>query len=111
MESIILLTIGWSITSILVNGSIFDGLRNYLLVKQPIFAKLLSCMQCSGFWVGILLGSLATSGIVYNPLDFLVGGSGLPQQILTIVFYAFLNSGVSVLLNGLMIMFTYRNHN
>jgi len=111
METLIFLTIGWSITSILVNGSIFDGLRNYLLVKHPIFAKLLSCMQCSGFWIGFLLGSLATSGIIYHPLCFLVEGSGLPQQMLTIVFYAFLNSGVSVLLNGVMIMFTFKNHN
>ena len=111
METLIFFLIGWSITSILVNGSIFDGFRNYLLVKHPIFAKLLSCMQCSGFWIGILLGSLATSGIILNPLCFLVEDSGLPHQVLTILFYAFLNSGVSVLLNGLMIMFTYRNHN
>lgn len=47
------------ITSIIVDGEIFKKLREYLKLIGPEFInKLLSCYQCSGFWVGIIIGSL-----------------------------------------------------
>jgi hypothetical protein len=53
--AILYLFLGWSLTSLLVNGSIFDPLRNYLLVMYPFFGKLLSCIQCTGVWVGAII--------------------------------------------------------
>jgi len=53
--TIIYLFLGWSLTSLLVNGSIFDPIRNYLIVMHPFFGKLLSCIQCAGVWIGALV--------------------------------------------------------
>jgi hypothetical protein len=55
MDFIILLFAAWSITSIFVNGSIFDRFRTYLIVKHPFLGKLFSCTMCLGFWVGLVL--------------------------------------------------------
>lgn len=106
MKDLFYLIIGWSITSILVNGSIFDPLRIYLLVKKPILHKLFSCMQCSGFWVGIIIGILSVSGLIYNPLDslFSIQNPWL-CHIISVVSYGFLNSGISVLVNSLVVFF------
>ena len=107
MKDLYFILIAWSITSILVNGTIFDQLRVYLLIKAPVLHKLFSCMQCSGFWVGVILGDLANAGIIYNPLGFLFP---LPlnfwvDYLLTALAYGFLTSGVSVLFNSLVIFF------
>lgn len=106
MEDLFYIIIGWSITSILVNGSIFDPLRIYLLVKKPILHKLFSCMQCSGFWVGVIIGILSTSGVIYNPLDALFSMETVwVNSIVAVVSYGFLNSGISVLVNSLVVFF------
>jgi hypothetical protein len=49
---ILLFLLGWGITSTVINGSIFDGIRKYFLVKIPLFGKLFSCIRCLGFWIG-----------------------------------------------------------
>lgn len=49
---ILLFLLGWGITSTIINGSIFDGIRKYLIVKIPLLGKLFSCVRCLGFWVG-----------------------------------------------------------
>jgi hypothetical protein len=108
MKDLYFILIAWSITSILVNGTIFDRLRIYLLIKAPMLHKLFSCMQCSGFWVGIILGILATDGIIYNPLGSLFHSPSNNFWIhypLTTFAYGFLSSGVSVLLNSLVVFF------
>jgi hypothetical protein len=55
MDYIIFLFLGWGITSTVVNGSIFDKLRNYFIVKFPFYSKLLYCVRCLGFWVGAFI--------------------------------------------------------
>ena len=53
----ILLTVG--ITNILVNGSIFKGLRQFLDDHGYFFmSELVNCMMCSGFWVGLFVGMI-----------------------------------------------------
>ena len=69
MNFLIYILIGWGITDILVNGSIFKGVRNYFLVKSPAIGKLFSCVQCSGFWVGILMGILFYLNLIFSPFD------------------------------------------
>ena len=55
MTYILLFLLGWGITSTIVNGSIFNGIRNYFIVKSPILGKLFSCVRCLGFWVGAFI--------------------------------------------------------
>jgi hypothetical protein len=69
MNFLIYILIGWGITDILVNGSIFNEIRNYFLVKFPSIGKLFSCVQCSGFWVGILMGILFYSDFIFPPFE------------------------------------------
>ncbi len=99
----ILLLIGWSITNIIVNGSILDGLRIYLMVKSQIFSKLLTCMQCSGFWVGVFLGFLSCLDHIINPFSAIINSDSLLYFPLTILMWGFLNSGISVLVNSLIV--------
>ena len=44
---------GVGITNLVVNASILEGIREYMGSKSALLNKLLSCMMCSGFWVGI----------------------------------------------------------
>lgn len=93
MDCIIYILIGWGITDILVNGSILDGVRNFFLVKIPLLGKLFTCIQCSGFWVGIFLGLLSTLNVLETPLwDF--------SPVARILASGFLISGCSVILNS-----------
>lgn len=105
MEWIILSLLGWSATSILVNGSIFDQIRIYLQVKIPFISKLMTCIQCSGFWVGVLIGIIASYDIILNPMDSVVTTNGIREIFLSIFLYGLFISGVSVLLNGLVVFF------
>ena len=83
-----LLFLSWSITNILVNGSILDKIRNYSLVKIKPLGKLLSCIMCSGFWVGL--------GVF-----FIFGNIPLVNSIV----FAFMASGFSVIMNSIIIYF------
>ena len=93
MDYLIYILVGWGITDILVNGSILQGIRNYFLVQLPFFGKLFTCIQCSGFWVGILLGILSHLEILSSPLW---DSPALAQ----IVGSGFLISGSCVILNA-----------
>ncbi len=95
--------IGWSITNIIVNGSIFDGIRIYLMVKNQMFSKLLTCMQCSGFWVGVILGFFALLGHIQNPFFQVLNPDSILYFPLTILSCGFWNSGVSVVMNSLIV--------
>ena len=96
MDYLIYILVGWGLTGILVNGSIFYSLRNYLLVKVPFIGKLFTCVQCSGFWVGILMGVLSSIGEISSPFwDY----AEWPVQILG---SGFLISGSSVVINALV---------
>jgi hypothetical protein len=93
--AILYLFLGWSLTSLLVNGSIFDPFRNYLLVMYPFFGKLLSCIQCTGVWVGaIIFVPLLAVGEV--PYISSYGWFGY-------MAYPIIQSGVSVLLESFII--------
>ncbi len=62
MELIITILLTYGMTNIIVNGSIFESFRNWFAHRADkwIFEKtyqLLSCMMCSGFWVGAFVGA------------------------------------------------------
>lgn len=98
MEILILFFLGWCVSTILVNGSIFDGLKNYFLIKSPIFAKLLDCIMCTSFWVG---------GIIFWSL--IPYGFDLPQFFNKVPIWTsylilpFMQSGVSVIIESSVI--------
>lgn len=102
MEHLIYILIGWGVTDFLVNGSILDGIRSYSLVKVPILAKLLSCIRCSGFWVGVLMGLLLPY-LNFHPLPIEL--VDLKTRAIQLFSSGFLISGSSILINALIIYF------
>ena len=61
-------------THIIVDGAIFDKPREWLRNKFPqdhFITKLTGCYQCTGFWVGVVMGAALVS---YNPLVFFACG-------------------------------------
>lgn len=103
MEYLIYILIGWGLTDFLVNGSILDKIRVYFLVKFPLFAKLLSCIRCSGFWVGAFLGTLPLyeiSPFYFFEEEIFVGIRAMAS--------GFLIAGSSVIINALIFSLYYR---
>lgn len=45
----------WGMTHIIVVSKILDPIRNYFIIKSPLMEYMLTCYQCSGFWVGLIL--------------------------------------------------------
>lgn len=56
----LLATIG--MTHIVVHGSIFEGVRNWLEKKLPSkIYEVFTCYQCSGTWCGFICGAMLVS--------------------------------------------------
>lgn len=96
------LFIGWSFATTIVNGSIFDKIRNWLLVRIPILGKLFSCIRCLSFWVGLsIFGMLTNYGFITNIF-------GLPLYF-NFIIYPFIQSGVSVIIESFIIFLRKSN--
>lgn len=68
----------YGMTTILVYGSIFEKLREWIKKHSTFFGSLIVCMLCTSTWVGffmsISLGGLTTSfGIHWLPAIFFDG--------------------------------------
>ena len=98
MDYLIYILIGWGITDFLVNGSILDQTRVYFLVKAPLLAKLLTCIRCSGFWAGVLMGLGCFFGQLLSPMRNF-------EPTLQIICSGFLIGGSSVIINALLVYF------
>jgi len=94
MLNLILITlIAYGITNILIFGSIFESLRLYIIKHSNFLGKLVSCMMCMSFWVGVLL-SITVKSITYS--------NGLvDDKMLAIFLDASLISGVVWLIHTL----------
>lgn len=55
----------YGMTSILVWGSIFENVREYIKLKSNFFGDLISCMLCTSTWVGFFM-SLVLGGLCYR---------------------------------------------
>ena len=97
MEYLIYILVGWGIVDFLVNGSILNKIRSYALVKIPLLGEFLSCVRCTGFWAGVLLGISPFSVLISN---FLITSD---LNILKVVFSGFLISGSSIIINGILV--------
>ena len=53
-------------------GNIFAGIRD-TLSKNKFFKDLFTCALCTGFWAGLLIGTVST----YNPLVFALYSSSI----------------------------------
>jgi hypothetical protein len=98
--NLIFLFFGWCVTSILVNGSIFDKFRNYLIVTSPFFGKLFSCVMCLSVWIGAAL----FWPLLYNGYASYVFQEPIPHWFSYLMF-PFLQSGVSVIIESVIIFF------
>lgn len=78
-ELILFIIIGVGITNLIVNASMLDKFRSYIANKSGFLKQLLSCMMCSGFWVGIILTifqpdlDLLSGGIIISFFSYIVG--------------------------------------
>lgn len=54
LQLLIFILVSVSATNILVNSELFDSIREKIGAKSLYLQKLLSCMMCLGFWVGII---------------------------------------------------------
>jgi len=52
METLIWILAAYGMSQILVFGSIFDTIRDWITKKSTFFGDLLSCMMCTSTWVG-----------------------------------------------------------
>jgi hypothetical protein len=96
----------YGMTTILVYGSIFNGLRNLIhmyakpgigwTIFQPIFAfisSLIQCMLCTGTWVGFFL-----SFTTYSPWHEFIGF----DKNFSIFFDGMLSAGAVWAINGVI---------
>jgi len=103
MEMILLfLFIGWTFATTVVNGSIFDRIRNWLLVKLPLLGKLFSCIRCLSFWTGLFIFGMLTK------YDYIHEIFGLPLYF-NFIIYPFIQSGVSVIIESFVIFLRKSN--
>jgi hypothetical protein len=69
--------LGYGIADLLVNASIFNGMRNLFEQYIPFLYRLFSCIICTGIWVGFFL-----SVSLWSPINEMFGNN----QYLNIVF-------------------------
>ena len=54
-------------SNILVYGSIFENLRDKIIIKSDFFGDLIQCMMCTSTWVGFFF-----SLVFFSPTESLV---------------------------------------
>jgi hypothetical protein len=87
------------LTHIIVDGSIFEWLRNFLVTYSPSFlGKLILCYMCVGFWVGLLSGWLCFETITWGQL-LDAGGASSFSSMFASVFLNYLEARTIVSLS------------
>ena len=89
---ILFIMIGTGITNIVVNSTVLDNLRDFVIIKARSFEEslgemvesLLSCMMCSGFWIGMIVS-------LFFPINLLAAAAVIS---LTSHFYGSLIGGL-----------------
>jgi hypothetical protein len=93
MNTLLFILIAYSFSNIVVYGSIFAGLREFLNKVNPsFFGTLFSCMICFPTWVGFLLSLIFFSPTLHYGLeDFYF----IPKEFLSVFFDGLLASGTT----------------
>jgi len=55
MGIILTILLAYGLSSLIINASILTKPRMWVTNKYPLLGELLSCYQCLGFWVGLIL--------------------------------------------------------
>jgi len=92
MEIFIWILAAYGMSQILVFGSIFDKLRDWVTKHSTFFGDLLACMMCTSTWVGFFF-SIA----FYSPTETM---TIIPYT--NIFFYGMLDSGSVWALNAIV---------
>lgn len=69
MEIFYFMIVAYGMANILVYGKIFDKPRNWVTSNSEFLKKLLSCIFCTGWWVGVYLSLLLFSPALALKLD------------------------------------------
>lgn len=54
MDLLIFILICYGATNIIVNGSIFWKVREWIESKNEFLGDLVNCVMCTGFWIGVI---------------------------------------------------------
>jgi hypothetical protein len=106
MDLILFLLVSFSFCYLVVTSYIVAPVRNYFLVKYPYIGKLLSCIQCFGFWSGFLFSLLSYFGLISINQDN-IRYSDIP--IFSFLLCGLLASLFSVLANSLIFYLNSRD--
>lgn len=120
----LVMLIAYGITNIIVNGTIFEGLRDLLdkklmdcranpkscIVHESILGnvvKWINCMMCMGFWVGAFL-ALITAAVPITLFDLhisVVTFVSFPAFAIGVFLFSCLTSGVVWCIHSLNVFF------
>lgn len=71
MDKLLLYTFAvYGLCFILMHGTIFNSLRNYLIGKIDLFKDLITCAICTGFWCGLILAPFFFNVGMFIPAAF-----------------------------------------
>jgi hypothetical protein len=105
IQLVMFMIAAYGMTTIVVYGSIFNGLRNKIKIAgsevgnyltRPLFkfiSDLITCMLCTGTWVGFFL-----SLFYFSPAHEFIG----LNKILSVFFDGMLSAGAVWAINGIV---------
>lgn len=105
IQLLIFMVVAYGMTTILVYGSIFNGLRSFIhkeateegwVIFRPIFnflSGLISCVLCTSAWVGFFL-----SLVFYSPIHTFIG----QNEYYSIFFDGMLSAGSVWAINAII---------
>ena len=70
-----LILINYGLCAIITHGKIFDRLRCNIGKRSVRVYELITCMQCTGFWCGLLVSLCYGYGLESILLAFLLSGT------------------------------------
>ena len=92
MDLLYFILASWGMTQIIVYGSIFESLREWIAERSFWLGTLIHCPMCTGFWAGVFLfginGCTELFTYEYNLINLLILGwlSSGTSYILNMVF-------------------------
>ncbi len=72
------------VTTLIVDATIFDDLRDKIGNNCPPLGLLLSCATCTGTWVAVGISAIAIWWVGWTGLDAVLAGVGLTFSQLTV---------------------------
>ena len=101
MNTLLFILVFYGLSNIIVYGTIFGSMREFLTKKSPNFwGKLVSCMMCFPTWAGFFLSLTFFSPSLYYGLgDLNLGLFTIPNEVTSVFFDGMLASGTTWLIH------------